>query len=68
MAGFAYLLDEDAKLAHRMKLPPGPPAPREEPNGGVTSRADPDPALFRSPADYRVVDESAPFEVTIKIK
>jgi hypothetical protein len=31
------------------------------------SRSEPDPALFRPPADYRVVDESVPFPMTIRV-
>jgi hypothetical protein len=69
IAGFAYLLDEDAKVAHRMRLPvAGPSAPKEEPVGGVTSRAEPNPALFRAPAGYRIVDEPAPFTMKIRLK
>lgn len=120
VAGAAYLLDDVAKVAHRMALLPyspaaAPPAltgPNDESlgeqvvdgirltgrrrNGPLTieiwrsedlqldvltkssngysgrleklSRAEPDPALFRPPADYRIVDEPAPFSMTIKLK
>jgi hypothetical protein len=121
VAGIAYLLDDTAKVAHRMALPPYDPAtarpsiagPNEENlgeqvvdglrlsgrrvNGGALiieiwrsedlqlevitrssngysgrleklSRAEPDPALFRPPADYRVVDEAAPFTMTFRLK
>ena len=32
------------------------------------SRAEPDPALFRPPADYRVIDEPAPLTMTIRLQ
>jgi hypothetical protein len=60
VAGCAYLLDEDSKIAHRMKLPAaGPSAPSEDNlEIGVVrgfrmarlSRAEPDPSLFRPPS------------------
>ncbi len=120
VAGVAYLLDEDAKVAHRMAMPPYDPATVRPPigrpndemlgeqvvnglrltgrrmNGPLTieiwrseelqldvttrssngysgrleklSRGEPDPTLFRPPADYRVVDEAAPFPMTIRLK
>jgi hypothetical protein len=121
VAGVALLLDDQAKVAHRMAVQPAPdpqqpPAARSgvtsQPLGtqlidGVTaegtrvssvltietwkspelqvdlvrrssngyssrlinlSRTEPDPALFRSPADYRVVDETAPFPMTIRTR
>jgi len=121
VAGIAYLLDDTAKVAHRMALPPYDPATARPPIAGPNdenlgervvdglrlsgrrvngrafsieiwrsedlqlevitrssngygghleklSRAEPDPALFRPPADYRVVDEPAPFPMTIRLK
>jgi hypothetical protein len=118
VAGAAYLLDDEAKIAHRMALPPYDPATARAPyvrptdeslgeqvvdglrltghrrSGALTmevwrseelqlevitrssngysgrldklSRAEPDPALFRPPSGYRVVDQSAPFTVTFR--
>ena len=117
VAGVAFLLDDQNKVAHRMTLtmpdaiPPAPARFATQSLGtmsidGVTaegtrisgpltidtwkspelkidlvvrssngyssrminlSRSEPDPALFRPPADYRVVDESAPFPMTIRV-
>jgi hypothetical protein len=121
IAGAGILLDEQAKVAHRMVVQPAPAphqpvAPRSEVSsqslgtrsiegwiaegtrvsGILTietwkspelkidlvtrssngygsrlinlSRAEPDPALFRPPADYRVVDETAPFSMTVRTR
>jgi hypothetical protein len=119
VAGAAFLLDEDAKIAHRMPVQPAPesnqPAPpstteslgnrliegvlaegarrvfrvltfetwtspelkielvSKSSNGYSSrlinlSRSEPDPALFRPPADYHVVDEPAPFRMTIRTR
>ena len=32
------------------------------------TRTEPDPALFRPPDDYRVVDDAAPFPMTIRFQ
>ena len=119
VAGVAYLLDDTAKIAHRMALPPYDPAtarpvagPNDESlgtqvfdglkltgrrlNGRLTielwdseelqinvrthssngysgwlenlTRTEPDPSRFRPPAGYTVVDEVAPFPMTIRLK
>jgi hypothetical protein len=121
VAGVAYLLDDTAKVAHRMALPPYDPATARPPiagpndenlgtqvvdglrltgrrvngraltielwdseelkinvvtrssNGyssllGSLTRAEPDPSRFRPPADYRIVDEAAPFPMTTRLK
>lgn len=121
VARVAYLLDEAAKVAHRMALPPydataAPPpftGDNEEELGaqmddgirvtgrrvrrgtfwietwrvddlhidfmtrssnGYSSRlekltrAEPDPALFRPPADYTVIDQAAPFSMRVPIR
>ena len=78
VAGCAYLLDEDSTVAHRMKLPAAVASTPGEDNleaGGVRgfrmtrlSRSEPNPTLFRPPADYRVVDEPAPFTMTFQLK
>lgn len=78
-AEVAYLLDQDKKVAHRMKLPP--PTPNPGPSGenleiGVVrgykmskfSRQEPSAALFRPPADYQIVDEPKPFAMTIPLR
>ena len=118
VAGVAILLDEDARVAHRMTVQPAPPIPprpgiarqslgtewiegvaaegtrlssgpltletwtspelkldlvTRSSNGYTTrlinlSRTEPDPAVFQIPADYRVIDENAPFAMTVKIR
>lgn len=121
VAGIAILLDDQAKVAHRMAVQPVPvpdqqaaansrlptealgtrqidgvaaegtrdsgvlvmetwKSPelkidllRRSSNGYTTrlinlSRNEPDPALFRPPADYRVVDETKPFSMTIRTR
>lgn len=118
VAGVAFLLDDQQKVAHRMALatpaaiPPMPARFTSQTLGtqtidGVTaegtrisgplmidtwkspelkidlavrssngyssrminlSRNEPDPAFFRPPADYRVVDETEPFRMTIRTR
>ncbi len=61
-----------------MRLPvAGPSAPNEDNvDIGVVrgfkmsqlTRTEPDPALFRPPADYNIVDETAPFRMTVPLK
>lgn len=121
VAGVAFLLDDQAKVAHRMAVQPAP-APHQpvatrfavtsqslgtqmidgvlaegtrvssaqtvetwrsaelkidlitRSSNGYSSRLinlrrnEPDPALFRPPADYRVVDETKPFSMTIRTR
>jgi hypothetical protein len=120
VVGVAYLLEEPAKVAHRMPLPAYGTALARRPitssndenlgeqvvdglrlsgrriNGRLIieiwrsedlqievmtrssngysghleklTRSEPDPALFRPPAGYRVVDEAAPFPMTFHLK
>lgn len=85
VAGVAYLLDEQKKIAHRMPLPstsaapvagrPGTPDTNvilttQSTNGSSSTltnmnHTEPDPALFKPPAGYRIIDETAPFPMTI---
>lgn len=78
VVGVAYLLDEDHKVAHRMRLPAaGASAPSQD-NLDIDvvrgfkmsrlTRTEPDPALFRPPTGYNIVDEATPFRMTVGLK